>query len=72
MRIPAAPPRRALGIGLGAAGVAVITIVLVPFHSTAPRAVPALLFVRSVLVAAFFGGRVAYGSTSHGSMSPRR
>ena len=60
MRIPAAPPRLALGIGLGAAGVAVITIVLVPFHSTVPRAVPALLFVMPVLVAAFFGGRVAY------------
>ena len=64
MRIPAAPPRLALGIGLGAAGVAVITIVLVPFHSTVPRAVPALLFVMPVLVAAFFGGRVAHVVTT--------
>ena len=64
MRIPAAPPRPAHGVGLGAAGVAVITLVLVPFHSTVPRAVPALLLVMPVLVAAFFGGRVAYVVTT--------
>ena len=60
MRIPAAPARPRLGTALGAAGVAIVTAVLLPFHSSVPRAVPALLFVLPVLVAAFFGGRVSY------------
>ena len=60
MRIPAAPARPGVGIAFGAVGVAVITAALAPFHSSVPRAVPALLFVMPVIVAAFFGGRLAY------------
>ncbi|HMK11858.1 MAG TPA: DUF4118 domain-containing protein, partial [Acidimicrobiales bacterium] len=58
--MPAAQTRRNLiGFGVGVGGVALCTLVLLPFRSHLTRATPALVLVLPVMVAAIVGGIVA-------------
>ncbi|HTN79990.1 MAG TPA: ATP-binding protein [Acidimicrobiales bacterium] len=51
--------RSLIGFGVGVAGVALCTLVLLPFRSHLTRATPALVLVLPVMVAAIIGGIVA-------------
>jgi K+-sensing histidine kinase KdpD len=52
-------PNTLTGVGAGIALVVVLTLVLLPFHTDLGRASPALALVVPVVVAGFFGGRLA-------------
>jgi two-component system sensor histidine kinase KdpD len=59
MNRSATSPRRLVGFGVGAAGAVVLAVALAPFHAHLSRAVPALVLVLPVIVAAVLGGVVA-------------
>jgi two-component system sensor histidine kinase KdpD len=57
-------PRPLLGLGVGVAGVVVITGAVTPFHDHISRAIPALLLVLPVVAAGVFGSRMAAVATA--------
>ncbi|MGH9123610.1 MAG: sensor histidine kinase [Acidimicrobiales bacterium] len=57
-------PNALVGLAIGVAAVAVVTVALLPFNTSVGRAIPALLLVLPVVAAGVLGGRLAAVATA--------
>ena len=57
-------PSPLIGFGIGVAGVALVTVALLPFNASVGRAIPALVLVLPVVAAGLLGGRLAAVATA--------